>query len=214
MMKRFVTVFLAFMVIAGLAFAGERLQGYVNAISDGDTFSAMVNGAPTRIRLYGVDCPEGNQKFGSEARTFTFRAINGKDVEIEQKAKDQYGRIVALVYYDGKCLNAELLKAGLAWHYKQYSKEKEFADLENEARKAGRGLWVDKKPTSPWNFRRGEPDTADSGSVRAQFSGNAKSQVFHRQNCKHYACKNCTVKFSSRDEAVKAGYKPCGLCKP
>lgn len=45
-------------------------------------------------------------------------------------------------------------------------------------------------------------------------SGNVSSKVFHRESCRHYSCKNCTARFSSREEALKAGYRPCQVCKP
>jgi micrococcal nuclease len=46
------------------------------------------------------------------------------------------------------------------------------------------------------------------------YRGNVGSQVFHKPGCKYYDCKGCTASFKSRDEAVKAGYKPCKVCKP
>jgi methylphosphotriester-DNA--protein-cysteine methyltransferase len=38
--------------------------------------------------------------------------------------------------------------------------------------------------------------------------------VFHAPSCKDYNCKNCTVVLPDRDEAIKSGYRPCGMCKP
>ena len=46
------------------------------------------------------------------------------------------------------------------------------------------------------------------------YSGNTKSRVFHESSCRHYACKNCTARFDSPSEAVKRGYRPCGVCRP
>jgi len=46
------------------------------------------------------------------------------------------------------------------------------------------------------------------------YHGNVGSQVFHKPGCKYYDCKGCTASFKSRDEAVKAGYKPCKVCNP
>ena len=54
----------------------------------------------------------------------------------------------------GKELNLEILKAGFAWHYKRYSKRQDYADAEEVARKAGIGLWANKDPTPPWEWRR------------------------------------------------------------
>ena len=42
---------------------------------------------------------------------------------------DQYGRTVAFVFIGSTALNRELLKAGLAWHYKHYSRDPELAKL-------------------------------------------------------------------------------------
>ena len=53
---------------------------------------------------------------------------------------------------------------------------------------------------------------AQAPSVR--YSGNRESRKFHRSGCRYYACKACTATFSSREEAVAAGYSPCGVCKP
>ena len=46
-----------------------------------------------------------------------------------------------------------MVKAGLAWHYKQYSKDKRLAELEADARAAKRGLWADKSQVPPWEWR-------------------------------------------------------------
>jgi hypothetical protein len=46
------------------------------------------------------------------------------------------------------------------------------------------------------------------------YHGNVKSKVFHGPGCMHYSCKNCVANFKSREEAVKAGYRPCMVCNP
>ena len=48
----------------------------------------------------------------------------------------------------------------------------------------------------------------------AVYQGNVKSRVFHQPGCRYYGCKNCTATFSSRDEAIQAGYRPCKVCAP
>jgi hypothetical protein len=48
----------------------------------------------------------------------------------------------------------------------------------------------------------------------AAYVGNTKSHKFHRKSCRYSGCPNCTAKFSSRDEAVAAGYAPGGCCSP
>jgi micrococcal nuclease len=83
-------------------------------------------------------------------------AVAGKQVLIKPVSKDRYGRTVAWVFYDDKCLNTELLRAGLAWHYKKYSKDQELADTESDAKLRKIGLWLEPDALPPWSFRRGQ----------------------------------------------------------
>jgi len=46
-----------------------------------------------------------------------------------------------------------LLKAGLAWHYNRYDQNAAWAKLELAARTAQMGLWADKQPVAPWEWR-------------------------------------------------------------
>lgn len=123
-------------------------------VADGDTIKVRLDDdSVENVRLYGVDCPEKRQPFGERAMEFTKDMVLGKTVNISPVTTDKYGRTVAWVYVDGKCLDKELLKAGLAWHYKEYAKEKELAILEEEARAKKIGLWQDSNPTPPWEWR-------------------------------------------------------------
>lgn len=116
------------------------------------SLSVIHEGKAERIRLYGIDCPERRQPFGKRAKQFTSKLVYKKIVEVKPVGKDRYGRTVAWVYIDGTCLNKELLRTGLAWHYKRYSHDKELAELE-EARASRIGLWSDPHPTPPWEWR-------------------------------------------------------------
>jgi micrococcal nuclease len=128
----------------------------VIGVKDGDTIVILLNGTSETIRLAEIDCPEKAQPFGQVAKKFTSSLCFGKNVKVVPHGKrDQYGRIVGTVYInDTLVLNKELLKAGLAWHYKQYSQNEEYAQLENTARELQLGLWQDKHPTPPWSWRR------------------------------------------------------------
>lgn len=80
--------------------------------------------------------------------------VGGKEVVVQWEEKDRYGRILGEVHLGDRHINLEMVQEGMAWHYKQYSKSKELADAEIEARKAKKGLWLDKEPVSPWDFRK------------------------------------------------------------
>ena len=95
------------------------------------------------------------QHFGSRARKFTSRRVFAKVVNVEPVDRDRYGRTVGWISVDGKNLNKELLRAGLAWWFRKYApNDAELAALEEEARSARRGLWSMRNPTPPWQFRK------------------------------------------------------------
>ncbi|MGV3526521.1 MAG: thermonuclease family protein [Candidatus Sericytochromatia bacterium] len=124
-------------------------------MADGDTITVLASGnVQYKIRLNGVDCPESKQAFGSQAKQFTSNLVFGKTVTVKVTDRDRYGRLVAEVLIGEKSLQQELLRAGMAWHYKQYSKDPLLAKLEQDARAARRGLWADKSPTAPWSWRK------------------------------------------------------------
>ncbi|MRG47348.1 nuclease [Chitinophaga sp. SYP-B3965] len=133
----------------------QTYTGKVTAVKDGDTIEMLVNGKPIRIRFFGVDAPEKGQPFGEKAKQFTSGLCFGKVVKAVQKSKDQYRRVVAEVFLpDNTSLNYRLLLAGFAWHYKNFSKSEVWAAAELKAKKEKAGLWNDKHPIAPWDWRK------------------------------------------------------------
>ena len=128
----------------------------VVSITDGDTFRGLTkDNEEIKFRIYGIDAPENHQAFGKRSTQHLADLIFGKSVGIKVQSTDYFGRFVVWVYTpDGKDVGAEMLKAGMAWHFKKYDKSKEYASFENNARMERVGLWVDKNPIEPWNFRR------------------------------------------------------------
>jgi endonuclease YncB( thermonuclease family) len=55
----------------------------VIGIAECDTITLLRDKEQVRIRLYGIDCPEGGQAFGKKAKKFTSDMIFGKVVEVE-----------------------------------------------------------------------------------------------------------------------------------
>jgi endonuclease YncB( thermonuclease family) len=134
----------------------------VVAISDGDTFTLLDAGSQqVKVRLYGIDCPEKAQDYGTVARQGLSNLIFGQKVRIDKKDVDRYGRTVAIVYNEkGINVNEELLREGLAWHYTQYDKNPVWDNLEGEAKRKQRGLWAQAHPTPPWLWRKEKRETA------------------------------------------------------
>lgn len=137
--------------------SGEHWQGKVVGVSDGDTITVMHDGSGVKIRLYGVDTPESHQDFGQKAKRFTSDLVFGKTVEVRPVDTDRYGRMVGEVFVGGGSLNGELVRAGLAWVYRQYCKTSqcsEWSRFEDDARKDRRGFWSVPNPTPPWEYRK------------------------------------------------------------
>ncbi len=126
----------------------------VVGVSDGDTITVLHDGKAERIRLHGIDCPEKRQAFGNRAKQFTSTLVFGTTVTVQVMDRDRYGRTVGVVLLpDGRSLNHELVRAGLAWMYRRYTNDQGLSDLEEEARVARRGLWADANPVPPWAWR-------------------------------------------------------------
>ncbi|TBR20722.1 YHYH domain-containing protein [bacterium] len=133
----------------------ERFSGQVVSVKDGDTVEVLRAGKAVRIRLAEIDAPESRQDYGTQAKKFLSSLVFGKTVSVTVTDTDRYGRLVAhLELADGRDANKELLKAGWAWWYRQYSKDDELGRLQDEARAARRGLWAGSAPVEPWLFRR------------------------------------------------------------
>jgi len=141
----------------------QTLNGRVVRVADGDTIT-LLDGTNTqhRIRLEGIDAPESHQAFGTQSKKNLSDMVFGKDVTVVYQKTDQYGRLVGKILLDGKDINLEQVKAGLAWHYKEYQREQSpedrelYARAEDEAHTARRGLWQDPDPVEPSAFRKEE----------------------------------------------------------
>jgi endonuclease YncB( thermonuclease family) len=144
---------------------GQVLTGHVVRVADGDTVTILdSNNTQHRIRLQGIDAPESHQAFGTQSKKSLSEMVFDKDVTVEYDKTDRYGRLVGKIILDGTDIDLEQIKAGMAWHYKDYEDEQTPADrdlyarAEDEARNARRGLWVDANPIEPSEYRRDERD--------------------------------------------------------
>jgi endonuclease YncB( thermonuclease family) len=107
------------------------------------------------IRLESIDCPEKGQYFETRAKQTTSDLCFGKTVRVEQTGIDRFGRMLTNVYVGNVCVNKELIKQRIAWHYKQYNnKDPELAKLENQAREAKTGTMGCEGAVPPWEWRR------------------------------------------------------------
>lgn len=134
----------------------EVFEGKVIAVADGDTFTVLRDTLQVRVRLEGIDCPEKKQPFGNKAKQTVSEMVFAKHVRVVESSKDRNKRSIAKVYLsDGRCVNEEMLRLGMAWHFKKYSDDARLARLEERARKSQIGLWGEPDPIAPWEWRKG-----------------------------------------------------------
>lgn len=145
--------FLIILLLLSCSMAKE-ITGKVVGVTDGDTITLLDNeNKQHKIRLHGIDAPEQKQDYGQRSKQLLSALVFEDVVRIEYKSKDRYGRILGKIYNGSMYVNAEMIRLGMAWHYKQYCKDKNLAELE-EAAKAGKvGLWSRKDAVPPWKFR-------------------------------------------------------------
>ncbi|MBX7242822.1 MAG: thermonuclease family protein [Bacteroidia bacterium] len=133
----------------------EKIKGKVIKIKDGDTLEILDSlNIKHTIRLAHIDAPEKNQDYGTISKNYLGELCFTQIVIVEKTDTDRNGRWIGVVWLSGKNINLEMVKAGMAWHYKEYSKDATYALAEEQARKAKAGLWSAKNPVSPWEFRK------------------------------------------------------------
>lgn len=151
---------LAAFLFVTLSAHADQIRGVVVGISDGDTVTVLDNNRQQhKIRLSGIDAPESNQPFGQKSKSNLSALIFNREVIAECSKTDKYRREICKILVEGIDANLEQVKAGMAWWYRQYSKEQspkdredyEVAEFNAKARRVG--LWADTNPVPPWKWR-------------------------------------------------------------
>lgn len=134
-------------------------DGTVFHVTDGDTLTVLTDDqAHVVIRLWGLDAPETDQPHGSDASGHLRSLALGKQVHVQNRGIDRFGRTLAiLTIHQGPEINESLILAGLAWVWPRYCNRAAtcipWAHHQEAARKAGRGLWADSNSIPPWEWR-------------------------------------------------------------
>jgi endonuclease YncB( thermonuclease family) len=151
---------LAVLLWGSLAQGAVDLAGRVVRVTDGDTVVLLDSDkAEHKIRLAGIDAPETGQEFGTKAKQHLLALVGGDPVTVAWQKRDRYGRIVGKLVRDGTDVNLAMVRAGFAWWYQQYANEQApvdrvlYAAAEGKAKAERLGLWADKAPLAPWDWR-------------------------------------------------------------
>lgn len=142
-------------LLLALCTSAHAYPAKVVRIIDGDTLVVLAGGhKQVKVRLAAIDAPEKRQAFGERSRQALARLCFQKSAEVTPANQDRYGRTVARVSCEGEDASKAQVHAGMAWVYRQYSKDGALIELEAQARSGRRGLWTEAEPVPPWEYRR------------------------------------------------------------
>ena len=201
------------------------LTGQVVAVQDGDTLTVKSGPSLYKVRLSDVDAPELGQVFGKQARQFTEQMALGQRVQVNVSLIDKHDRRIGEVIVEGgRVLNEELAHAGFAWYYRVNPiKNERLQRLEQYAFSNKLGLWVEKEPLPPWEFRREShipdvPVTAEQVDYDRIFHygivGRHRTKTIRWPACKNYQLSRPqqALIFHSLQQARQMGFKPAKDC--
>ena len=145
------------LLFAACAAEPKGWRGRVVAVADGDTLT-IEDGARLRhkIRLSDIDAPEKQQPFGQRSRQSLADMCVGKEAVVAARGQDRYGRTLARAYCGNVDASAEQVRRGMAWVFDKYVTDRSLYFIQDEAKAARRGMWLDSSPMPPWEFRAEE----------------------------------------------------------
>ena len=139
------------------SFVYADFNGKVVKVIDGDTVDILtIKKQKIRVRLLDIDAPESNQAYGNKSKQYLASLIAGKKVFVKSSKKDIYKRTLGTIFLNKVNINAKMVESGYAWayRYKGVANNKLMVKIEAKAKQSKKGLWKDKKPIAPWDFRR------------------------------------------------------------
>ncbi|MCS4533056.1 thermonuclease family protein [Neisseria montereyensis] len=162
----------------------QQYSGKVVKVSDGDTVWVVdSDGLRHKIRLAYIDAPESQQAHGKAARDALNALAYGKTVEVWVFDRDRYKREVAQIRLNDRDLNLAQIEQGHAWHYVSIAKRQQsetgyalYAAAEMNARYHKKGLWRQRNPQAPWDFRRREREKQESAGNKSGRENNKKNR--------------------------------------
>ena len=200
-------------LLATISLYAADIKGKVVGVADGDTITVLNTAKKQyKIRLLGIDAPESKQDFGTKSKQYLSSLVFGKEVTVKSTGTDRYKRHLGTVFIGNININLEMVKKGLAWHYKYYSDDKELANAELQARASKVGLWSHTSQIAPWDYRKGvradskaQTDNQKEESTGLYWITNSSSKR-HNSKCRWF--KNSKGRLGKKSEGIAC--KICG----
>lgn len=166
---------------------------------------ALIVRPDDKLLLLGVRAPAEGEPLFDESRSRCEELLRGAKIRLrfERDAeRDKKQRLTGYAFVDGRLINAELVREGLAWarittEAQRYAKE--ILAAQADARRARRGVWALPTP-----------------SAETEYWADAKYGNFHRPACaeRSKARAERIHTFTSRGACFDRGLSPCPECRP
>jgi len=148
-------IVLAALLLSTLPAAGVELHGIVTEVQDGDSVTLLAAGTSYKIRLVDIDAPELAQPRGKDSWASLSGMCKSKPAAAHTIGEDRFGRTLARIKCAGVDANTEQVRRGWAWVFTRYApQDSPLYAIQEDARRARRGLWADDEPVAPWDWRK------------------------------------------------------------
>lgn len=200
MSRIYLVLSLLYFFSTSVASAERHIQCKVVGIADGDTLTCLHNHNQLKVRLQHIDAPENGQAFGQKSKQALAKMAFKKQVTLQISGYDRYQRVLAVVWDGNRNINLALVQQGMAWAYRQT--QPQYQQAEQTARQKRIGLWVDKNPINPSDWRNSKRSNSAENSQKKPQNQSLVSRV------------NCSVKrscayFKDYNTAL-AHFRQCG----
>lgn len=137
---------------------GDVVVGKCVGVHDGDSMTLLIatkeGSRQVKVRLDAIDAPELGQPFSNKSKQSLSAMVFDQECRVESLGGDKYSRTIGRVSANGVDVNAMMLEQGMAWHFAKYDSRKEMAEKHENAKANRAGLWADKDPIPPWEWRK------------------------------------------------------------
>jgi endonuclease YncB( thermonuclease family) len=205
MLKAIIGLACAVFLLFNGAVHAEEIVATVVGITDGDTITILTpDHRQVRVRLAEIDAPEAKQPWGQRSKQTLAAFVFGMQVKVATRGTDRYGRTLGRVYVGSQNINAEMVRAGAAWAYRDYLTDYTLVSFETEARKNSRGLWAmpAEQIVAPWEWRHNRgSDAAFTVSPHAEGQCGGKRYCRQMNSCAEaqFYLHQCGIRSLDRD---------------
>lgn len=173
----------------------EEFSAKVIVVIDGDTVLVLRDNMRIKVRLAEIDAPEKAQAFGEKSRQSLTELVLNKQVQVDSRAVDVYGRLVVLIKVGELNVNHEQVLRGMAWASSRSNRSEALLALQNDAQKAKRGLWAQTDPMLPKEWRKAHATPQQKHVVQNDLCG-SKRYCSQMNSCEeaNFYLSHCNVR--------------------